>query len=85
MSYRINKFRSFAADAWFHKKFATLRPADIAWCEAWIAEHDALSHADFDKAAVRLGMDDPDLRASFGKRWGNMDELIANSNVGFGQ
>lgn len=81
-SYRINKFRSFKTDAWWGRKFAKLRAGDVAFCEAWITEHDQLDQGQFDVAVVRLGMDQPELRAAHGKRWANMDELIANTNAG---
>ena len=84
MSYRIAKFRSFANDPWWGKRVKTLRASDLEWCEAWIVEHDHLEQGPFEFCVNRMWLDNPALRDSFGKRWTQMDELIANANVGHG-
>ena len=82
MSYRLDKFRSFATSAWWAKRVKTLRPADLEFCESWIVKNDHLSRGDFDMAVMRMWLDKPEMRDRFGKRWKQMDELIANCNVG---
>lgn len=50
-------FKTLESDAWFHRLWKRLKPAEIAICEEFIRSHDHLGIGAFEMAVNRMFID----------------------------
>lgn len=54
---RMELFKTLESDAWFHRLWKRLKPAEIAICEEFIRSHDHLGIGAFEMAVNRMFID----------------------------